>query len=98
MKSKANLMLFVVLFLFLLLHGQLLRAAARDCCGSVGGHWASPMTRGGTKFNNKHSIGQRFEDQISGEIKTTESYAGDNDVLDDVYRKHEDIPSPGVGN
>lgn len=90
MKTKANLMLFVVLFLFLLLHGQLLRASARDCCGSVGGHWASPVTRGGTKL--------KFEDQISGEIKKTEDYAGDHDVFDDVYRQHEDIPSPGVGN
>ncbi|OIT29805.1 hypothetical protein A4A49_16535 [Nicotiana attenuata] len=97
MKTKVSLMLFVVLFL--LLHGQLLRASARDCCGSVGGHWASPMTRGGTKFSNRHIIGQRFEDRISGEIKTTEDYAGDHDhVFDDVYRQHEDIPSPGVGN
>uniref|UniRef100_M1AQU1 Uncharacterized protein n=1 Tax=Solanum tuberosum TaxID=4113 RepID=M1AQU1_SOLTU len=32
------------------------------------------------------------------QIKTTEDYAGDHNVFDDVYRQHEDIPSPGVGN
>ncbi|XP_055831540.1 uncharacterized protein LOC129900564 [Solanum dulcamara] len=44
------------------------------------GGWASPMTR------------------ASGtqQIKTTEDYAGDPNVFDDVYRQHEDIPSPEI--
>ncbi|KAK4351246.1 hypothetical protein RND71_030559 [Anisodus tanguticus] len=69
------------LVLFLFLFLLHLGDASRD---SFGG-WASPMT----KFN-------RHTDQISGEIKTTEDYAGDHNVFDDVYRQHEDIPSPGM--
>ncbi|CAN4102376.1 unnamed protein product [Withania somnifera] len=73
-----------LMFLVLFLFLLLLGAAARDCCGSFGA-WASPVTSGsGTKFTQH--------------IKTTEDYAGYRDVFDDVYRQHEDIPSPGVGN
>ncbi|KAK4363557.1 hypothetical protein RND71_018798 [Anisodus tanguticus] len=87
MKTKATMMFFFVMLLFLLLLG----AASRDCCGSFGG-WASPMTReSGTKFN-------RHTEENSGEIKTSEDYAGNRNVFDDIYRQHEDIPSPGVGN
>lgn len=69
--------------LMLFLFLLLLGAEARD------GAWTSPVTRG---FRTK------LTEQISGESKTTEDYAGNHNVFDDVYRQHEDIPSPGVGN